>query len=143
MRKFKNFVAAVIISISMLFSAGCAWMFPQGVESLEFPVAYATMKIIERDNGISKEDIIRVTDDIEILINKEEKIIAIDLKEEIIDIIGLDSLDQSDRMLVLYMLSEIELTIRKDLGESQRAKDVMISIQQIIEYVRFGVALSE
>lgn len=143
MKKLKNFIAATLISVSVIFSTGCAWMFPQGVESLEFPVAYATMKIIERDNGISKEDIIRVTDDIEILINKEEKIIAIDLKEEIINIIGLDSLDRSDRLLVSYMLSEIELTIRKDLGESQRAKDVMVSVQQIIEYVRFGVALSE
>lgn len=119
---------ALFLLCLMLLMTGCAAVDLQE-SSARVPVQYATLKVIEDSDSIAARDVLQHTERVRQVIvshvaETNTEINVTRLVEETISRIGLDSLDASDRLLLMILFNNIEqavIDVRPDmpLGEQK------------------------
>lgn len=135
----KTFMAIII---SLMF-VGCAAIDRVGETNVDIAVSYATLKVIERDNDISGNDVIRVMDEIDAVVSDED--VALDkLKMEAMRVIGYDQLALSDRFLVEQVLDRVEGAIKTRYENSfEDHSEVRIRLKELIDTVHESALMSK
>lgn len=139
MKKIRNLIAALLISLTM---SGCTALQSIEVDNLGVAITYGTLKVIERDNGIGGDDVLRVMDELDAVLNDEE-VATQRLREEALKVIGYDRLDAADRFLVSTLLGDIEDTIRKNPDSFENDSQVRIRLSELVDYVRRAALMAD
>lgn len=136
----KKTIMAIIVSLAFV---GCAALDRVDDTKVDIAVSYATLKVIERDNDISGNDVIRVMDEIDAIVSDED--VALDrLKMEAMRVIGYDQLALSDRFLVESLFDRIEDSIKTRYENSfEDHSEVRIRLKELIRVVHESAMMSK
>lgn len=127
----KKFLIAAIMSI---FIAGCASF---QTSNQELAITYATLKVIDRDNGIEAEDILSTIDRVDAVVF-DRSIPVTKLREEVLHIIGFHNLGYADQFLIHVLLDDIEQSIKRDSD----SEEVRVMLVPLLDTIRRAAALS-
>lgn len=114
---------ALFLVCLMLLMTGCAAVDLQE-SSARVPVQYATLKVIEDSDSIAARDVLQHTERVRQVVVNDAEINVIQLVDNTIDLIDIDSFEASDRLLLLILFNNIQqavIDVRPDmpLGEQK------------------------
>ncbi len=114
---------ALFLVCLMLLMTGCAAVDLQE-SSARVPVQYATLKVIEDSDSIAARDVLQHTERVRQVVVNDAEINVTQLVDNTINLIGIDSFEASDRMLLLILFNNIQqavIDVRPDmpLGEQK------------------------
>lgn len=116
---------ALFLACLMLMMTGCAAI-DVGESGYRVPVQFATMKVIEDSQTITARSVLEHTNRVRGIITTEDQINITTLVDNTIDLIGLENLDASDRLLLTILFNNIEQAVadvRPDIPlEQQRLR---------------------
>lgn len=116
---------ALFLACLMLMMTGCAAIDVAG-SRYRVPVQFATMKVIEDSQTITARSVLAHTNRVRGIITTEDQINITTLVDNTIDLIGLENLDASDRLLLTILFNNIEQAVadvRPDIPlEQQRLR---------------------
>lgn len=114
---------ALFLVFLMLLMTGCAAVDLQE-SSARVPVQYATLKVIEDSDSIAARDVLQHTERVRRVVVNDAEINVTKLVDNTIELIGIDSFEASDRLLLLILFNNIQqavIDVRPDmpLGEQK------------------------
>lgn len=116
---------ALFLVCLMLLMTGCAAVDLQE-SSARVPVQYATLKVIEDSDSIAARDVLQHTKRVRRVVVNDAEINVTQLVDNTIDLIGIDSFEASDRLLLLILFNNIQqavIDVRPDMPlQEQRVR---------------------
>lgn len=136
MNMFKlTLAAALMVSLSACSSLSATLGITEN-DSLELPVVYGTLKVIERDNGVNQGDVMEVTEKLKNVINKSDVIQADVIASYVQSLEQWEDLTPADRYLLSTLLTSVEETIESRLEEQEiLPEDVREEVLTIIGWI--------
>jgi hypothetical protein len=109
----------------MMLMTGCAAVDLQE-SSARVPVQYATLKVIEDSDSIAARDVLQHTERVRQVVVNDAEINISQLVDNTIDLIGIDSFEASDRLLLMILFNNIQqavIDVRPDMPlQEQRVR---------------------
>ena len=132
MKTIKLFVLALVLSVV----AGCA-SFGTQEDSLQLPITYGTLKVIERDNGINSGDVIEVVNSVEGFLDAEASISGTAIRSYVTTLDEWQELSPADKYLVATLFTSVEETISAQVNTgSLVGNDVRLRVENLLGYIR-------
>lgn len=128
----KGVIKSLFICIIVAMLSACSTF---QSDDLRLPLTYATLKVIERDNDIDRDDVLNAMDKLESLVTSDVSF-SKDLRQDVIDTLNIQSLSPADQFLVLEVLDRVEDHIRLEIELGSLPEDVKVNVQNMIEVVR-------
>lgn len=116
---------ALFLVCLMMLMTGCAAVDLQE-SSARVPVQYATLKVIEDSDSIAARDVLQHTERVRQVVVNDAEINISQLVDNTIDLIGIDSFEASDRLLLMILFNNIQqavIDVRPDMPlQEQRVR---------------------
>lgn len=136
----RKLLIAMVMMLTMSLS-GCATFTDS--DSHRLAIQYGTLKIIERDNGIDRLDVLDAADRLEEIMNTSSVVVAVDLRAEVLAAIRTSELSVADRFLVLEVINGVEETLFKQIElDGGLTESTTVKVQQLISYIRQAANIS-
>ena len=116
----------LISAILLTALVGCASM---QNDSLELPIMYTTLKVIERDNDISEDDVLQAMQRLRDIVERDfslEQGVSVAFQRSV----DMSKLDAADRLFVMRVLQSIESNFESEQKEVSNTRALTL-----IEYV--------
>ena len=130
---FKYFVIACAFALT----TGCATLTNTDIDSLELPITYGTLKVIERDNGVNAGDVVEIVGKVESFVDAEESITGSSIKSHVTSLEAWKELSPADKYLVGTLFTSVEESIEAQVSQGDLLpEDVKVRIEELLDYIR-------
>lgn len=139
----KNIFVTALLLVTLM-TAGCASLSNENSDSLQLPVTYATLKVIERDNGIYANEVTKVVNKLKVFVDGQNLVTADAIEDYVVTLDEWNSLEASDKFLLTAVFVSIKDTINSRLEQgSLLDSELNESVSVILGYVETAALMSE
>lgn len=138
----KKLKMALVGVLALTLSACASLSTPD--DKLQLPIMYGTLKVIERDNGVSSEDVLKIANSLQSIIDSEDVISSSLIKEYIHSQEGYQNLSVSDRFLIDTIFASVEESINERIRAGDLLQDdVKERVGTLVGYVSDAAMMSQ
>lgn len=118
-----------LLTIFIILMTGCVSL-PR--DSLQLPITYGTLKVIERDNNISSGDVIDAVNKMEEFVESDKTLSGSVVREYVTSLEEWQSLGSGDKFLIISIFTSVEETLQSRIDEGS----VKTKVGVYLNYVR-------
>lgn len=138
----KKLIIAAGLAVTLAL-AGCAGTDNENREAVgRLAVQYATIKVIERSDTITAEDVVAHVERVRALVDEDAEVSLADLRGELLSHIDMDGLDAADRLLVMTLLDQVELTLADEIEVGGLDEDAKARVAEVLGWVVRAAAMA-
>lgn len=139
----KNF-KYLLIACAFALTTGCATLSNTDTDSLELPITYGTLKVIERNNDVNAGDVIDIVSKVESFVDAEESATGSAIKSHVTSLEEWKELSPADKYLVSTLFTSVEESIEAQVSQGDLLpEDVKVRIEELLEYVRTAALMAQ
>lgn len=139
MKKIKYIVMAFVLALS----TGCATLSNTNTDSLELPITYGTLKVIERDNGVNAGDVMDIVSKVESFVEVEDSVTASAIRSHVTSLDAWQELSPADKYLVSTLFTSVEESIEAQVSQGDLLpEDVKVRVEELLDYIRTAALMA-
>ncbi len=132
---------ALFLVCLMLLMTGCAAVELQE-SSARVPVQYATLKVIEDSDSIAARDVLQHTERVRQVVVNDAEINVTQLVDNTIELIGIDSFEASDRLLLLILFNNIQQAVN-DVRPGMPLQEQRVRLLTLLDWIDQAARLAQ
>lgn len=138
----KKLIFTTMVALALV-SSGCASTGDTNREAVgRLAIQYATLKVIERSDTITAEDVVAHVERVRALVDENAEVSLVDLRQELLSRIDMEALDAADRLLVMTLLDQVELTLTDEAEIGVLDEDAKARVAEVLSWVAAAASMA-